>query len=93
MLGAQRALVGAIGPHLLGACVGVTGETVSLTWYVTPEITEDERDDLQAAGGEVIGDFSAAFDLVEQFVEVSDVEQPLPTVGEWVFLRRELRTA
>lgn len=88
LLGTQRALVGAVGGSLYGACADLQGDLVVLTWYVAPNIARDEREDLQIAGTDVIADFDSGARLDERFVEVADPAQPLPTVGEWVFLRR-----
>ena len=88
LLGTQRALVGAVGGSLYGACADLQGDLVVLTWYVAPNMPEDEREDLQIAGTEVIADFGSGARLDERFVEVADRAQPLPAVGEWVFLRR-----
>jgi len=93
LLGTQRALVGAVGSSLYGACADLQGDLVVLTWYVAPNMPEDEREDLQIAGTEVIADFGSDARIEERFVEVSDPAQPLPSVGEWVFLRRGHTTA
>lgn len=63
-----------------------------LTWYVDDDLTEDEREDLLAAGSMVIGDFPDDFDLDERFVEVSDRTALLPTAGTWIVLQRGFTT-
>ena len=87
LLGAQRALIGAVGPNLVAGCIQVENGVVTATWYVTPELSEGEREDLLAAGGMIIGDFDDET-IEENFVEVRDPDQPLPCIGEWVFMRR-----
>jgi hypothetical protein len=89
LLSVQRALVGTVGPSLLGASVEWTARAIGLTWYVANTLSDDEREDLIAAGGMVAGDFSAEVELSEEFVEIEGTTRPTPA-GAWVFLRREL---
>jgi hypothetical protein len=91
-LSAQRALLGAVGDGLYGACVDVRNGTVVVTWYIARGISGDERESLEVAGTEIIADFPSDVGLDEQFIEVRDTSAPLPTVGTWVFLRRGFRT-
>ena len=91
-LSVQRALVGSVSPALYGGCAALEGAQISLTWYVSPELTEDERDDLSAAGTMVIADFPDDYRIDERFVQVTERNTPLKTVGEWVFLQRGFRT-
>jgi hypothetical protein len=92
MLSAQRALLGNVGPSLLGACIEARGETVRVTWYVTADITVEEAEDLWSAGGQIAGDLPNHMRYEERTVEVTDRSRPLPTAGLWVFLQRELTT-
>jgi hypothetical protein len=62
---------------------------IVVTWYVRPGIPEDEREDLLVAGTEIIADYPAPYRIDERFVEIADPPSPLPTAGEWVFLRRD----
>jgi hypothetical protein len=56
-LSVQRALVGQVSPNLYGACVDLRDKQIMLTFYVAPNISEDERDDLTTAGAMVIADY------------------------------------
>jgi hypothetical protein len=91
-LSVQRALVGRVSPALEGACVSLDGNQITLTWYVAPGLTEDERDDLSAAGSEVIADFPDDYRIDECFIDVNNRDTLLKTVGHWVFLQRGFRT-
>ena len=66
--------------------------TIVLTFYVSSDATDDEREDLRAVGAEVVGDFTGNFLLEEVFHDISDRAKPLPTHGEWVYLQRGLRS-
>lgn len=88
----QRALVGAVSPALYGGCAAIEDNQIRLTWYVAPDLTDDEKDDLWAAGAMVIADFPDGYRIHEHFAQVSDRDTPLQTVGDWVFLQRGFRT-
>ena len=92
LLSIHRALLGAVGPALYGGCVAFEGDVVILTWYVDPAMTEEEREDLRIAGAEVIADSPDQTRIEERFVEVSETSVPLPTAGDWIYLRRGFRT-
>jgi hypothetical protein len=91
-LSIQRALVGQISPKLYGVCVDQRAERIALTFYVAPDITDDERDDLTSAGAMVIGDYPTTFALDEQFIVVEDERRPLRAQGTRVLLQRGLTT-
>jgi hypothetical protein len=91
-LSVQRALIGNVSPALYGACAALEGNQIILTWYVSPDLTDDERDDLYGAGAQVIGDFPDDYRIDEHFVQVSDRTKPLKTVGYWVLLQSDFRT-
>jgi hypothetical protein len=88
LLSVQGALLGAVGDSLYGGCAELHDDLIVLTWYVRPGMPEDEREDLEIAGTNVIADFPEPFHIDERFVDVVDPSKPLPTAGEWVFLRR-----
>ncbi len=68
-LSVQRALLGAVGDSLDGACADLRDELIILTWYVEPDMPEDEREALEVAGSEVIADFPSSFGIDERFIE------------------------
>ncbi|XAY06007.1 hypothetical protein DSM112329_02868 [Paraconexibacter sp. AEG42_29] len=93
LLSVQRALVGATSPALYGVCADLSDEArITLTFYVAPDTTPDERDDLSVVGTEVIADFADDFTLEEHILVVADISQRLGTVGFWVYLQRGFRT-
>jgi hypothetical protein len=92
-LSVQADLLGALTPSLYGACVAIEDQLIVLTWYVAPEMTKTEREDLQVAGTEVIAQFPDGFRIEERFVEVPDRSSALPTTGSWVVLQRGFRTS
>ena len=91
-LSVQRALVGQISPKLYGACVDLPGKQVILTFFVAPDLTDDERDDLYAVGAMVIADLADDYRIEERFVDVQDMREPLATAGTWVLLQRGFLT-
>ena len=92
LLSVQSALVGAVSESLYGACAALRGKTVVLTFYIAENATEDEVEDLQVVGTEVIADFTDSFLIEDRFVRVADSAEPLQTVGEWVYLQRGFST-
>lgn len=92
-LSAQRALVGQVSPKLYGACVDLRDKLIVLTFYVAPDLSEDEREDLTIAGTEVTADFSDSYRIHEEFIAVQEPQQPLRTEGTWVLLQRGFLTA
>jgi hypothetical protein len=92
LLSVQRALVGAVSPSLYGVCVAFEAKTVLLTLYIAETASEEEVEDLRVVGTEVIADFSESFVVDDRFVPVADLDEPLPTVGDWVYLQRGFRT-
>ncbi len=91
-LSAQRALVGQISPKLYGACVDLRDKEIVLTYYVAPDLTDDERDDLYTAGAMMIGDYPDDYRIHEEFRSVKSAGDALRTEGTWVLLQRGLRT-
>jgi hypothetical protein len=93
LLSAQRGLLGVAGPGLLGACIALReSSTVILTFFVRPDIADDEREELDSdTATQVIADCPAGVRLDVRFVEV-DLESPayVRGQGDWFFLRREL---
>jgi hypothetical protein len=92
LLSAQRALVGAVTASLYGVCAALRNATIVLTFYVASEATEDELEDLRAVGAEVLADFTGNFQIEETFNRVAQSDQPLATIGHWVYLKRGFKT-
>lgn len=71
-LSAQRALVGQVSPKVYGVCVHEHDEQIVLTFYVASDMSDDERDDLTAAGAMVTADYPDEYRIHEQ----SEVPRP-----------------
>ena len=91
-LSVQRALVGSVGPGLLGICVDEERGSVRIISYIASNAPDAERDDLATAVAMIIGDLPDETAVEERTVEIADRSQPLPTTGTWVFLQRGLLT-
>jgi hypothetical protein len=84
---AQVGLLGAISPGILAVWVDATGTEIQLKAYADRQLSEDERDEIEAAGTETIAAFPEATWLD---VEIEgEVQPPLkyPGTGWWVFVR------
>ncbi len=90
----HAALVGALTPRLYGACLFTNAGVLVLTWYVAPDLTEDELEGLQVAGTEITASCTEDHfdDIEERFIEVTDRSTPLRAAGMWVLLQRGFRT-
>jgi hypothetical protein len=58
LLSTQRALLGRVGESLWGVCADLDDKVIVLTFYVRPEISDHEREDLGVAGIEVVARLS-----------------------------------
>jgi hypothetical protein len=85
-LSAQRALLGAIGPEVLGVCVGLENGRLAFSGFVSERATEDEREALDFAATEIIADFSEATALDVEIAALDGTTLP-ERAGEWVFIR------
>lgn len=79
-------------PRLYGACVDLRESLIVLTFYVAPDLSDDERDDLTTAGAMVIGDFPDDYRVHEEFIAVEEPRQPIRAEGTWVLLQRGFLT-
>jgi hypothetical protein len=84
LLSAQRALVGQISPKVHGVCVREQQKQIVMTFYVAPDLSDDERDDLTTAGAMVIADYPDEDRYHEEFRVAVPHGDPLPTEGTWV---------
>ena len=100
LVSVQRALAGAVSGSLHGVCIALeekmgpdrVAKTIVLTFYAAENATEADVEALRRVGTDVIADFTDNFLLDERFVRVADAAEPLPTVGEWVYLQRGIST-
>ena len=85
-LSAQRALLGAIGPGVLGISVALEGGRLAFDGFVAADATEEEREALDLAASEMLADFPEVKRLDLDISEAPDATLP-DRGGEWVFLR------
>ena len=84
-LSAQRALLGAIAPGVVGVCVQLIGDRLLFRAFVDAPLGVDEHEALEVAATEMAADFPAVADLEVEISERSS--EPLRCPGDWVFLR------
>jgi hypothetical protein len=85
-LSAQRALLGAVGPDVLGVCVALEDGRLSFDGFMAESATDDEREALDMAATEMLADFPEATALDLKIEPVADTRLP-HCDGDWVFLR------
>lgn len=66
MLSVQRALLGAIKPHMRAILVGFDEESIYIKSVVDQSVTEEDREDLSIIGGEILADFPFINSIVEE---------------------------
>jgi hypothetical protein len=71
-LSAQRALWGAVGPHVEMIYVGYVGMKVRFLAIVDKDLPDDEREALSDAAGEIISDYPRGWGLDEACVEIDE---------------------
>ncbi|WP_461112599.1 hypothetical protein [Spirosoma jeollabukense] len=71
MLSVQRALLGAIKPHMRAVYVGHDEKSIFLKLFVDQIVTEDDLEDISVIGNEVIADFPWA-NIIEECVFSED---------------------
>jgi hypothetical protein len=90
-LSAQRALLGAIGPSVLGIALDATGGEARMQVFAEGSLPQEEEDDLEDVATEVMAGFPQLPVMVSI---VSGATQPLEGwSGRWVFLRRGVKVA
>lgn len=87
LLSAQRALLGSITPGTLAVWVDAKGSEIRFWAFAESGLSDDERDEIEAAGAELSADFPGATSVDIRALE--NVKQPLrqPDSGWWVFAR------
>ena len=88
-LSAQRALWGAVGPNLISFSGEVRDKKIFLQFVVLDEIPDDEIDDYQCVGTEILADYIDE-DIDEKFIKVATEPQAreVPHLAELFFLRK-----
>jgi len=90
-LSAQRALLGVIGPSVLGIALDATGYEARMQVFAEGVLPEEEEDDFEDAATEMMADFP---ELPVEVSIIREARQPLEGwAGRWVFLRRGVRVA
>ena len=86
LLSAQRALLGAIGPALLGVYVEWGDDWLRVTACADRVLDDDEREAIRVAASEMCADLPEVARCEEVFIERG--VEPLTGAGTCVFLRR-----
>jgi hypothetical protein len=85
LLSAQRALLGAIGPQILGVCVNWTGQEIEVEVFAECHLSLDQKEDMEIVGTEIGADFPISVSVKVKIVE--NAQSPLRGSGAWVFVR------
>ena len=88
-LSARRALLGAVGPSVRAVSVGARDKVILFRALVDPDVTDEEREDLEVAATEVIADYPAGWTL-DVSIDEADADA-LPQALELVYLRGPVR--
>jgi hypothetical protein len=83
-LSAQRGLLGNIGPHVSAVAVSYRGRTIIFDALVDPEAADEEREDLEHAATQVVGDYWSPWMLE---VNIRSGADDLPQYPARVFQR------
>jgi hypothetical protein len=87
-----RALWGRITPQIRAVSFTVTEKEIVIFVYTDGEVSEEEKDDLDIIGSEVIAGI-----IVHRFIDVRIISinfpETIPVEGELVFLRKESKVA
>jgi hypothetical protein len=90
---AQLALLGAVTDSLLAVSVDFKDGKLDIAFFVSGDLTAEDRETFQEVSTELIAAFGAfaVSDFEERFI--ANAQQPLRSRGHWVFLRRGCRVA
>src|SRR5919197_501600 len=90
-LSAQRALLGVIGPSVLGIALDATDHEARMQVFAEGALPEEEAEDFEDAATEMMADFPQ---LPVEVSIIKEAKQPLEGwSGRWIFLRRGVRVA
>lgn len=88
-LSIQQALVGEVSDHLVSLTCGLRGRHIEIRGYFSPFPTEDDLEQLQFVGAEVIADFPEGYTIEERCVSADESEPEM--LDFWAFKRRSER--
>jgi hypothetical protein len=83
----QKALLQEVGPDLVGVTCGLKGSKIRVIAYYDHAISPRQWEHVRSIGAEVISDFPAGFDIVE---EARDASEGLTPLDFWALLRADL---
>ena len=83
LLSTQRAVLGAIGPGVIGVAVDLIEDKLTLRVYYDVELSVDEREALEAAASEIVAGFPSVNAVDVTFTEWH--RKPLREPGPWAF--------
>ena len=88
-LAVQRGLLGNVSSNLAGVCAKLDGNRIVISAYFFNDPADEDRQYVEEAAAEVIGDFPESYELETHYELLSNVT--LNTL-EWNFLRAEAYT-
>jgi hypothetical protein len=90
MLSVQCALVGEVTANMAALTCALRPNLIILRGYYFTAPTEDDRERLSVVGTEVIADFPAPYDIVEECVRYEPSGDMPERLDRWAFMRAEV---
>ena len=85
-LSIQRAMLGEVSERLVSLTCGLNGRHIQIRGYFSPEANEEDLEQLQFVGAEVIADFPDGYTIEESCLAVADGEPEM--LDFWAFMRK-----
>jgi len=85
-LSIQRAVLGKVSERLVSLTCGLNGRHIQIRGYFSPKPTEEDVEQLQCLGAEVIADFPDGYTSEETCLAVADGEPKM--LDFWAFMRK-----
>lgn len=85
-LSIQRALLGEVTNQLFAVTAGVNSQTIQIVAYFSGKFTDDDIENIQCVGTEVIADFPDGFFIDEVCLSLNENE--LQMLDFWAFMKK-----
>jgi len=89
-LSIQRALIGEVTANMAAVTCALRQDRIVLRCYYFGTPTEEDKQRLSAVGSEVIADFPAPYDILEENVPYQPSRQLPERLDLWAFMRAEV---
>jgi len=89
-LSVQRALIGEVTANMAAVTCALRQDLIVLRCYYFGTPTEDDKQRLSAVGAEVIADFPAPYDILQECVPCQPSRQLPERLEFWAFMRAEV---